>query len=176
MTNLAPLIQLFVLIPLTGFLFSLLIPDKNERFLSRVGFFTTGANLFASSLFIFFWLLQHHPTLAIKEFSIYKSREYEFLIDFTFEKITAVYLFVGSFLSFLITYYSRYYLHRERGYKRFFNTILFFYLGYNVTIFSGNFETLFMGWEILGISSFLLISFYRERYLPVRNAVKVFSI
>ncbi len=33
-----------------------------------------------------------------------------------------------------------------------------------------------MGWEILGISSFLLIAFYRERYLPVRNAVKVFSI
>lgn len=67
-------------------------------------------------------------------------------------------------------------MHLEPGYKRFFNTILFFYLGYNWTIFSGNFETLFVGWEILGISSFLLIAFYRERYLPVRNAVKVFTI
>jgi len=35
---------------------------------------------------------------------------------------------------------------------------------------------LFIGWEILGISSFLLIAFYRDRYLPVKNAVKVFSI
>jgi len=33
-----------------------------------------------------------------------------------------------------------------------------------------------VGWEILGISSFLLIAFYRDRYLPVKNAVKVFSI
>jgi NADH:ubiquinone oxidoreductase subunit 2 (subunit N) len=33
-----------------------------------------------------------------------------------------------------------------------------------------------MGWEILGVSSFLLIAFYRNRYLPVKNAVKVFSI
>jgi NADH:ubiquinone oxidoreductase subunit 5 (subunit L)/multisubunit Na+/H+ antiporter MnhA subunit len=33
-----------------------------------------------------------------------------------------------------------------------------------------------MGWEILGISSFLLIAFYRERYLPVKNAIKVFSL
>jgi NADH:ubiquinone oxidoreductase subunit 5 (subunit L)/multisubunit Na+/H+ antiporter MnhA subunit len=41
---------------------------------------------------------------------------------------------------------------------------------------SGNFETLFLGWELLGISSFLLISFYRTRYLPVKNAIKVFSI
>jgi NADH:ubiquinone oxidoreductase subunit 5 (subunit L)/multisubunit Na+/H+ antiporter MnhA subunit len=76
----------------------------------------------------------------------------------------------------MVTVYSRYYLHREVGYKRFFNTILFFYIGYNIVIFSGNLETLFIGWEILGISSFLLIAFYRDRYLPVKNAVKVFSI
>jgi len=79
-------------------------------------------------------------------------------------------------ITFIITVYSRYYLHREEGYKRFFNVILFFYLGYNIVIFSGNLETLFIGWEILGISSFLLIAFYRDRYLPVKNAVKVFSI
>ena len=79
-------------------------------------------------------------------------------------------------LTFLITVYSRYYLHRETGYKRFFNTVWFFYLGYNLVVFSGNLETLFVGWEVLGISSFLLISFYRDRYLPVKNAVRVFSI
>jgi NADH-quinone oxidoreductase subunit L len=43
-------------------------------------------------------------------------------------------------------------------------------------IFSGNLETLFIGWEFLGISSFLLIAFYRNRYLPVRNAFKVYSL
>ncbi|GAB4449652.1 MAG: hypothetical protein OHK0036_06960 [Bacteroidia bacterium] len=41
---------------------------------------------------------------------------------------------------------------------------------------AGNFITMFIGWEFLGVSSFLLIAFYRERYLPVRNAVKVFSV
>jgi len=53
---------------------------------------------------------------------------------------------------------------------------MFFFFGYNVVILSGNFETLFLGWEILGVSSFLLIAYYRDRYLPVKNAVKVFSI
>ncbi|MFM7223346.1 MAG: proton-conducting transporter membrane subunit [Bacteroidota bacterium] len=33
-----------------------------------------------------------------------------------------------------------------------------------------------MGWEIIGITSFLLIGFYRERYLPVKNAFKVVSL
>ena len=92
------------------------------------------------------------------------------------DRITLVYLLLGSLITFVITVYSRYYLHREEGYKRFFNTILFFYSGYNIIIFAGNIETLFIGWEILGISSFLLIAFYRDRYLPVKNAVKVFSI
>jgi NADH-quinone oxidoreductase subunit L len=51
-----------------------------------------------------------------------------------------------------------------------------FYIAFNVVIFAGNFETLFTGWEILGICSFLLIGFYRDRYLPVRNSLKVISI
>jgi NADH:ubiquinone oxidoreductase subunit 5 (subunit L)/multisubunit Na+/H+ antiporter MnhA subunit len=116
------------------------------------------------------------PVLDLKDAVVFKTSKYEFFIEFYFDKITAVYLFVGSFLTFLVTLYSRYYLHREDGYKRFFNTVLFFYLGYNIVIFSGNLETLFIGWELLGISSFLLIAFYRDRYLPVKNAVKVFSI
>ena len=53
---------------------------------------------------------------------------------------------------------------------------MFFYLGYNITIFAGNLETLFIGWEVLGICSFLLIAFYRERFLPVRNALKVYTV
>jgi NADH-quinone oxidoreductase subunit L len=45
-----------------------------------------------------------------------------------------------------------------------------------VVIFSGNFETLFIGWEFLGITSFLLIAFYRDRYLPIKNALKTISL
>jgi NADH-quinone oxidoreductase subunit L len=174
--ELTPLIKIFLLVPATGFFISLFIPRKNEMALSRVAFYTAGINMLLFLGFLGLWLLQKAPTLNLKEFVLYQNRNYVFFIDFFFDKVTAVYLFVGSLLTYLITIYSRYYLHRENGYKRFFNIILFFYLGYNITIFAGNFETLFIGWEILGISSFLLIAFYRDRYLPVRNAVKVFSI
>ena len=169
-------LQLFILIPLIGFVISLLIPAKKETLISWVAFFTVGVQLVSFLIFVLVWIDIDHPTLNIKDIVIFKTVGYEFFIDFYFDKITAVYLFVGAFLTFLVTVYSRYYMHRESGYKRFFNTILFFYLGYTLVIFSGNLETLFIGWEILGISSFLLIAFYRDRYLPVKNAVKVFSI
>ncbi len=170
------LLQIFIFLPVLGFIISLLIPGNKEALLSRIAFSTVGLHLASFQIFLVYWLWKGHPTLNLKEIVIFKTDHYEFFVDFYFDKITATYLFVGSLLTFLVTIYSRYYLHREPGYKRFFNTILFFYLGYNITIFSGNLETLFIGWEVLGISSFLLIAFYRDRYLPVKNAVKVFSI
>lgn len=170
------LLQFFIFLPVLGFLVSLLIPGNKESLISKAAFVTVGLHLITFQIFLVYWIWHGHPTLNLKEIVLLKTDGYEFLVDFYFDKITATYLFVGSLLTFLVTIYSRYYLHRETGYKRFFNTILFFYLGYNVTIFSGNLETLFIGWEILGISSFLLIAFYRDRYLPVKNAVKVFSI
>jgi NADH-quinone oxidoreductase subunit L len=169
-------LQFFIFIPLAGFIISLIIPAKQETLLSRVAFGTVGLHFFVLQAFVVYWLLHKHPVLNLKEIVLFKTNGYEFFIDFYFDKVTAVYLFVGAFLTFLVTIYSRYYLHKESGYKRFFNTVLFFYLGYTITILSGNLETLFIGWELLGISSFLLIAFYRERYLPVKNAVKVFSI
>ncbi|CAN5443694.1 hypothetical protein BH09BAC3_BH09BAC3_30630 [soil metagenome] len=170
------ILHIFIFLPLLGFLISILIPGKQETLLSRVAFGTVGLHLFSATVFLGYWLYIGHPTLDVKDIVVFSSNHYEFFIDFEFDKITATYLFVGAFLTFLVTVYSRVYLHREKGYKRFFNTILFFYFGYNMIIFAGNLETLFIGWEILGISSFLLIAFYRDRYLPVKNAVKVFSI
>jgi NADH-quinone oxidoreductase subunit L len=170
------LIQIFVLIPIMGFIISLLVPGKAEKLISRIAFGTVGLNLLSATIFIGFWIYQKMPVLNLKDFVLLKTEGYEFFVDFCFDTITAVYLLVGSVLTFLVTIYSRYYLHREEGYKRFFNTLLFFYLAYNLVVISGNFETMFIGWEMLGISSFLLIAFYRDRYLPVKNAVKVFSI
>ncbi|MBL7852454.1 MAG: hypothetical protein JNN04_16230, partial [Cyclobacteriaceae bacterium] len=169
-------LEFFVLAPVIGFVVSLMIPRNHERWISIGAYTTVGIHLAIASLFVVYWLIQHHPTLNLKEIVLYETGDYSFFLDFYFDEITATYLLVGAVLTFLVTLYSRYYMHREAGYKRFFNTILFFYAGYMIAIFSGNLETLFVGWEILGISSFLLIAFYRDRYLPVKNAVKVFSI
>lgn len=169
-------IQLMIGIPLVGFVISILVPENREKTLSRVAFYTAGLNLLSVLVFLVFWALAGFEALNLKEFVLYKTEHFEFLVDFFFDRVGAVYVVIGAMLTFLITFYSRYYLHRESGYKRFFNTVLFFYLGFNITVLAGNFETLFVGWEILGLSSFLLVAFYRENYLPTRNAVKVFSI
>lgn len=170
------LLQYFLLLPLLGFVLSLFIPERKESAISWLAFSTVFLQFLSLTVFIVFWIFDGAKPLNLNEISILKTQHYEFFVDFYFDKVSAVYLFIGSLLTSMITTYSRYYLHREKGYKRFFNTVLFFFFGYNLAILSGNFETLFIGWEIIGISSFLLIAFYRERYLPVKNAFKVYSI
>jgi len=170
------ILQYFLLVPFLGFVVSIFLPEKNEKLISGIAFGTVFIQFLGLVLFIGFWVFNGSEDLNLKEITLLKTEHYEFFIDFYFDKIGAVYLFVGALLTSMITTYSRYYLHREKGYKRFFNTVLFFFFGYNLAILAGNFETLFIGWEIIGISSFLLIAFYRERYLPVKNAFKVFSI
>ena len=174
--NINIFLHLLILIPILGFLISLLLPSDNEKLNSRVAYYALGVQWFTLLGFIIAWSLRGFQTIDIRDFVLFSTPGYEYFVDFYFDAISAVYMLVGTLLAFLITMYSRFYLHREAGYKRFFNTILFFYLGYTLVILSGNLETMFVGWEILGISSFLLIAFYRDRYLPVKNAVKVFSI
>ena len=170
------LLNLFILVPVLGFIINIITPSKNEKFISGTVIFTVSINLLLFLYFLIQWIIGGFESINLREITIIKSKEYEFFIDLYFDKITIVYLFIGTFLTLLVTLYSRFYMHREKGYKRFFNTILFFFIGYNIVVLSGNFETLFIGWEILGIASFLLIAFYRDRYLPVKNANKVFAV
>lgn len=169
------LLQLFIWVPVLGFVATLLIPRKQEPLISGIAIAATGVQLGAVVAFITGWIREGMPVLDVKQLTLYQSPDFEFFIDFLFDKTTAVFALIGALITFLIAIFSRFYLHREEGFKRFFSTLLLFFTGYNLLIFSGNFETLFVGWELLGITSFLLIAFYRDRYLPVKNGFKVLS-
>jgi NADH:ubiquinone oxidoreductase subunit 5 (subunit L)/multisubunit Na+/H+ antiporter MnhA subunit len=170
------LLELIIALPVFSFILTWFIPYKKESWIARSVWLSATFHFILISFLITHWIWKGAESINLKEFVLFKSLGYEFFIDFYFDKVTAVFALVGSFLTLLITIYSSDYLHREKGYKRFFNTIQFFYIGYNLIVFSGNLETLFIGWEILGVSSFILIAFYDDRFLPVKNAIKVFSI
>ncbi len=169
------LLQIFSIIPLLTFVVSLLLPRKNERAIACTIIGGITLQLLVLLLFIGYWLGNGHPTLDVKHFTLFKTADIEIFISFFFDHITAVFALTGALIALLVSVFSRTYMHREAGFKRFFNTLIFFYAGYNIAVFAGNFETLFVGWEIVGVTSFLLIAFYRDRYLPVKNALKVVS-
>lgn len=168
-------ISLFVIIPLIAFFATLLWQNKQERPIILIVQFTKAFYIIATLAYALLWFINGYTPVNQKIITLYQTDHFVFAFQFYYDHITAVYSIVGAVLFFLVSTFSRYYMHRDEGYKRFFNTILFFALGYNLIIFSGNFETLFIGWEVIGLSSFLLIAFYRNRYLPVKNAFKTLS-
>lgn len=170
------LLQYFIWLPIAGFFITLLLPRKNERLISSLSIGMVALQLVGILSFIIYWLVNDHPLLDRKHLILFSAPQFEIFIDFFFDRITAVFAAVGALLALLVMIFSKYYLHREEGFKRYFSTMLLFYIGYNVIVFAGNFETLFFGWEVLGISSFLLIAFYRDRYLPVKNGLKVIAL
>ena len=70
----------------------------------------------------------------------------------------------------------RRYLHREPGYNRFFVLYAVFLAGMVMTALAGTIETLFAGWELVGLSSALLVAFFHERPAPVRNGLRVWVV
>jgi NADH-quinone oxidoreductase subunit L len=75
-----------------------------------------------------------------------------------------------------VSVFSYRYLHLEKGFVRYFTLYGCFVLGVQLVALAGSIEVLFAGWELLGLSSSLLIAFFHERRSPVTNGMRVFAI
>jgi NADH:ubiquinone oxidoreductase subunit 5 (subunit L)/multisubunit Na+/H+ antiporter MnhA subunit len=103
-------------------------------------------NIGLAVLFAAWWMWDGLKAVDYELLTLYKSDHFVFALHFYYDEITAVFSLTGAVLFFLVATFSKYYMHRDQGYKRFFNTILLFASGYNFIILSGNFETIFIGW------------------------------
>lgn len=99
-------------------------------------------------------------------------------IDFSLyiDRFSLMYLILSSILTGLIGKFSFFYLHREKGFFRFFILLHFFSLGLNLIIMAGSLNVLLVGWEFMGLTSVLLIAFFQERKGPVQSGLHVFLV
>jgi NAD(P)H-quinone oxidoreductase subunit 5 len=76
----------------------------------------------------------------------------------------------------LIGVFSVRYMHREPGFLRFFVLLHLFGFGILLLFVAGSFDLLVAGWELVGLTSVLLIAFFQERREPAQSALGVFAI
>jgi NADH-quinone oxidoreductase subunit L len=170
------LLTSLVLIPILGFVGCILTPKKWEREIFSIATTTILLELVTFLVLGYQWFGAGASPVSTSIGSLYVSYDYAFSLDFFFDRLSAVFFGMATVMTTLVFIFSRYYMHREQGFKRFYYTVLLFFIGLSLIILAGNFEVLLLGWELIGISSVLLIAFYRDRYLPARNALKVFSV
>ncbi|MBN9118556.1 MAG: hypothetical protein J0I06_05245, partial [Planctomycetes bacterium] len=101
---------------------------------------------------------------------------YGFDVKFVFDRLSVPFLILSLTLCGAVAHFAAKYLHRERGYGRFFVLYAAFVLGMVVAALAGTIETLFAGWELVGLSSALLVAFFHERPAPARNGLWVWCV
>jgi NAD(P)H-quinone oxidoreductase subunit 5 len=101
---------------------------------------------------------------------------YHFEFKFVFDRLSVPFVILTFVLCGTIGAFGTKYLHREAGFNRFFVLYAFFLLGMVVASLAGTIETLFTGWELVGLSSTLLVAYYHERPAPVRNGLRVWCV
>ncbi|WP_036251505.1 NADH-quinone oxidoreductase subunit L [Methylobacter sp. BBA5.1] len=79
-----------------------------------------------------------------------------------------------TILLFIVMRFSTNYMHKEAGFHRFFFILSLFSAAMLLLVLSGNAVGTFIGWEIAGLCSYLLIAYYYERPVAAQNATRVF--
>ncbi len=102
------------------------------------------------------------------------SGDYQVLISFTLDSFGLCMATLAGLLSLLSISFAVNYLHRERGFHRFFLLMSLFNGAMLLLLTAGNAVLTFIGWELAGVSSYLLIGYAYQRPRAVENATRAF--
>jgi len=113
------------------------------------------------------WVVIHLPE---------PHHNFHFHLKFVFDRLSVPFVILSFLLCGTVGAFTSRYLHRESGYRRFYICYSLFTLGMIVTSLAGTIEVLFFGWELVGLSSALLVAYFHERIAPVKNGLRVWAV
>jgi NADH-quinone oxidoreductase subunit L len=169
MFSLTPLIVVF---PLLGFLILGLLGTriKNEKILGVIGSGAVGLSfLVAAGLFV--TMLGMHPEERKHVVELFTwisaftgtSSSFSVSAAFQIDQLSILMTLIVTGVGFLIHVYSIGYMHGDPGFWRFFAYLNLFIFAMLNLVLADNFVLMFLGWEGVGLCSYLLIGFWHDR-------------
>jgi NADH-quinone oxidoreductase subunit L len=172
------LLWLIPILPFAGFLLNGTLGRKLPRALvaTIALLFTAAPALIVAQLWIFMKSAGAPLSLSISSVPWIAVSGFSVNFAFTVDHLTLIMLGVVTGVGFLIHIYSVGYMAHEEGYWRFFaylNLFMFFML---VLVLASSFLLLFVGWEGVGLASYLLIGFYFTKDSAANAGKKAFIV
>ncbi|MCH7973882.1 MAG: NADH-quinone oxidoreductase subunit L [Bacteroidetes bacterium] len=161
------LIYLTVLLPLLGFIINGVFGSKikNEKVIGIIGSSTIGLS-FIITVLAFFETLSlptENREHIIELFTWLKVGGLDIHIAYQVDQLSLVMALVVTGVGFIIHVYSMGYMHGDKSYWRYFAYLNLFIFAMMNLILADNFVLLFLGWEGVGLCSYLLIGFWYEK-------------
>lgn len=148
----------------------------SERVMSRVTGVTFSASTLGLAAIAWSLISKGGASVEVAFGNWFAVHDYHFPLVLMADRLSLPFLLMTVVLSGLIGQFSATYLHRERGFLRFFLLLHLFAFGSLLAFAAASFDLLVGGWELVGITSVLLIAFFQQRQAPVENALRVFGI
>jgi NADH-quinone oxidoreductase subunit L len=172
------LLWLIPTLPFAGFLLNGTLGRKLPRaFVATIALlFTFAPAIIVAQLWIFMKSAGAPLALSISSVPWIAVSGFQVNFAFTVDHLTLIMLGVVTGVGFLIHIYSVGYMAHEEGYWRFFaylNLFMFFML---VLVLASSFLLLFVGWEGVGLASYLLIGFYFTKDSAANAGKKAFIV
>ncbi len=161
------------LVPLLGFGLVLLLGRSMKE---RSAWLATGAAgvSFLLSVAIFLQVAGEQATYIRPMFTWIGAGALQVPFDLQVDQLTAVMLLVVTGVGTLVHVYSFGYMYGDERFERFYAYLNLFLFSMLVLVLGSNFLTLFLGWELVGLSSYLLIGFWFEKREYAAAAKKAF--
>lgn len=168
--------SLIVLLPLFGFLCGSLF----GRFLGNKGvcILTTGLTTlsFIFSFGTYLNILSTGNVYIIYLFRWISADSFLVNWSFCFDSLTATMIVVVTFISSLVHLYSTEYMEHDPHLPRFMSYLSLFTFFMLILVTANNFLQMFVGWEGVGVSSYLLINFWFTRIQANKAAIKAMLV
>ena len=118
-----------------------------------------------------------YPTVTAFDFVWIKFSELlTFTIGFRLTPISVMMLIVISTVSFMVHIYSFGYMHGEKGFQRYYAFLSLFTMSMLGLVVATNIFQMYLFWELVGVSSYLLIGFYYPLHSAVAASKKAFIV
>ncbi len=171
------LVWLVPLLPLIGFLINGLFRKQLSKAL--VGIVGSGTVLgsFIVSLMIFFEINGLGSTFTGQEvflFDFISAGSLRLPFSFWVDQLSSLFLLVITGVGFLIHVYSTGYMHEDEGFAKFFAYLNLFVFSMLLLVLGANYVIMFIGWEGVGLCSYLLIGFWYKNIEYTNAAKKAF--
>lgn len=161
----------FVVVCLLAILFFSRMKIKELWLSQAVKFFSL--YMVVTSLILFGITFYNSPAVTLLDLADWiEVGEYQFKTRFIIDLVGATYALLSTALIGVIFRFSRNYLHREEGYFRFIFLLAILQFGLIIVSFARSLDLLFIGWELVGTTSVLLISYFYAQPQPVVHATK----